>query len=172
MTTRGKAVGCRNEVRASLHPQSVNTVRISTLKIGGKIHIIHPFFRVGRGEDVVDNAAKGGIFGVIDKETGIVTRACDELGNRYVVHPDTKKPIVGFSIPQWEVAVDLSLKLAKVVPESVFTGWDLALTDKGWVMVEGNSRGQFICFQMATQNGFRKELEGLLGCKLREFCRK
>lgn len=101
-----------------------------------------------------------------------MTRIYDELGNRYVVHPDTKKPTVGFSIPQWEMAVDLSLKLSPVVPGSVYIGWDLALTDKGWVMVEGNSRGRFICFHMVIQNGFRKELEGLLGCKPREFCRK
>lgn len=58
-----------------------------------------------------------------------MTRIYDELGNRYVVHPDTKKPTVGFSIPQWEMAVDLSLKLSLVVPESVYIGWDLALTN-------------------------------------------
>ena len=51
---------------ALLHPQSVNTVRITTLRIGDETHIIHPFFKVGRGEDIVDNAAQGGIFGVID----------------------------------------------------------------------------------------------------------
>lgn len=162
----------QNEQMASLHPQSVNTVRISTLKMDGQVHIVHPFFRVGRGDDVVDNAANGGIFGVIDIASGIVTTACDELGNRYVVHPDTGMPIVGFTIPHWKEALDLAVELAGVVTESVFTGWDLAYTDSGWVMVEGNSRGQFICFQMATQEGFRKELEEILGCSLRQYCRK
>lgn len=162
----------QNEAMASLHPQSVNTVRISTLKIDGQVHVIHPFFRVGRGEDVVDNAAKGGIFGVIDIDSGIVTTACDELGNRYVLHPDTQKPVVGFAIPRWGDALALARELAEVVPESVFTGWDLAYTDEGWVMVEGNSRGQFVCFQMATQQGFRNELEGLLGRSLKEFCHR
>lgn len=157
---------------AALHPQSVNTVRITTYRSGDEIHIIHPFFKVGRGEDIVDNAAQGGIFGEIDIETGVVISACDKKGHRYVKHPETGVSLIGYVIPRWQEALDLSRELAMVVPEAAYTGWDLAYTDVGWVMVEGNARGQFICFQMAAQRGFRKELEGMIGCSLKRFCKQ
>ncbi len=162
----------QDEKMAMLHPSSVNTIRITTLRLGGKIHIINPFVRMGRGEDVVDNAAQGGIFAVIDKETGIITETSDELGNKYVIHPDTGTPIVGFTIPQWKEALALSKELSDVLPECRMVGWDLAYTKNGWVVVEGNSKAQFICFQIATQRGFRKELESLLGTSLKSFCRQ
>ena len=162
----------QDEKMAMLHPSSVNTIRITTLRLGGKIHIINPFVRMGRGVDVVDNAAQGGIFAVIDKETGIITETSDELGNKYVIHPETGTPIVGFTIPQWKEALALSKELSDILPECRMVGWDLAYTNNGWVVVEGNSKAQFICFQIATQRGFRKELESLLGTSLKSFCRQ
>ena len=155
---------------AQLHPQSVNTIRISTFKLNGHVYLIPPFIRMGRGENVMDNAAEGGIIGVIDVDTGIVTSACDEFGNWYVNHPETGARIVGFEIPQWEEALSLAKELIQVIPECKYAGWDLSYTDKGWVVVEGNSRAQFICFQTATQRGFRGELEEMLGQPLRKYC--
>lgn len=160
----------QSDKMASLHPQSVNTIRITTLNINGKLNIIHPFFKTGRGESIVDNGAAGGILGVIDMESGVVTEACDEMGNRYVLHPDTKVPLIGFVIPQWKEALALAVELSKVVPEARYIGWDLAHTDEGWVVVEGNSRGMFIGFQASSLQGIRSELESMLGCSLREFC--
>jgi hypothetical protein len=154
---------------AVLHPQSVNTVRITTLRVGDKINIIHPFFKVGRAGNIVDNAAQGGIFGVIDIDTGVVTSACDKHGNRYIRHPETGVQLIGFVIPKWEEALELSRELSKVVPEAIYVGWDLAYTEDGWVVVEGNSRAQFVCYQIAEQKGFRKELESMLGCSLKQF---
>lgn len=154
---------------AVLHPQSVNTVRITTLRVGDKINIIHPFFKVGRAGNIVDNAAQGGIFGVIDIDTGVVTSACDKHGNRYIKHPETGVQLIGFVIPKWEEALELSRELSKVVPEAIYVGWDLAYTEDGWVVVEGNSRAQFVCYQIAEQKGFRKELESMLGCSLKQF---
>ena len=48
-----------------------------------------------------------------------------------------------------------------MVPENRHTGWDLALTNDGWVLVEANRRTQF-GFQMSLQQGFRKEINGYL----------
>ena len=56
------------------------------------------------------------------------------------------------------MAVALAKELAGVIGTNHYVGWDLALTDKGWVMVEGNPRGQFI-MQIATRKGIKAELE-------------
>ena len=33
--------------------------------------------------------------------------------------------------------------MASECPDVHYVGWDLALTDDGWVMIEGNEDGQF-----------------------------
>ncbi len=101
----------------------------------------------------------------IDSETGILrTNGIDESNNEYARHPDTGIPIKGFKIPQWEEAVDLAKKLACVVPTNRYIGWDLALTDHGWVMVEGNSSAQMGLHQFCDLKGMRKNLDEL--CRL------
>ena len=146
---------------AQPHPQSVNTVRITTFRANGEMHILHPFMRVGCGDSIVDNAGRGGFFCAIDLETGIVFESVDESGNRYVVHPDTHVAILGFQVPRWQEAVSLAKELADVIPECRFVGWDLALTEDGWVMVEGNAHGQFLGFQLPRLQGAKKELLAL-----------
>ena len=149
----------QSDQMASIHPQSVNTIRIHTFNVKGQVHIhSRPFARFGRRGGVVDNAAQGGIFAAIDFKTGIVTAAMDEFGNKYIIHPETQKSIVGFQIPRWQEALIMAKELATVVPEAVSVGWDLACVDDGWVMVEGNSRGQFIGQQMFYRTGVREEL--------------
>ena len=162
----------QNEKMAVLHPSSVNTIRIATFRQGDKIHIVQPFVRMGRGDAIVDNAAQGGIFGIIDIDTGTITETSDEWGNKYVVHPDTGTPIVGYIIPEWKAALELAKELSGVVPTCQFVGWDFAYTDDGWVVVEGNSKAQFICFQTAPQKGYREKLEKMIGMSLKKFCRQ
>lgn len=145
-----------------LYPKSVNTVRITTLRMDDRVEIIHPFLRIGRGDMIVDNGGAGGIICLIDPETGKLIATRDEAGERYSVHPDTGEDIIGFQIPRWEEAVEFAKELAYVLPSNRYTGWDLAVTENGWVLVEANVRGQFIGWQITSLKGFRKEIESLL----------
>ena len=151
------------EELASFHPSSVNTIRLTTARQeNGEIYIIQrPFIRLGQQGRCVDNGGNGGIIAGIDYETGIIKGAVDERMNQYVIHPDSKKTILGFKIPKWEEAKAFVRELANVLPDLKYCGWDLALTDNGWVMVEANGKGLFIGFQMPTQEGFREEFENL-----------
>lgn len=146
---------------AEFHPSSVNTVRITTVrKPNGDVYVIHrPFMRIGRGGRCVDNGGNGGIIASIDYETGIVRGAIDESMERFVVHPDSGKTILGYQVPQWNELKKMAVEVAGALPELKYCGWDFALTDKGWVMVEANGKGLFIGFQMPTQEGFREEFE-------------
>lgn len=143
------------------HPASVNTVRVPTITIGEHVKVIHPFFRIGQHGNCVDNGGAGGIICALDVDQGTILAAADEYGNQYTTHPDTGTMIIGQTIPRWQEAKDLVAELAKIVPDNHYTGWDLALTDMGWVLVEANRRGQFI-WQIPTQVGFRKEINRIL----------
>ncbi len=155
---------------SKFHPPSVNTVRIITILTGKhhtehEVHIFFPFMRMGQNDMIVDNVSAGGIMASIDPETGILrTNGVDESNNEYVSHPNTGITIKGFKIPQWKEAVDLAKELACVVPTNRYIGWDLALTDNGWVMVEGNSSAQMGLHQFCDLKGMRKDLDEL--CKL------
>ena len=75
---------------AELHPESVNTIRISTINLGKTIETKWPVLRMGKGDSVVDNAAAGGIVAAIDETTGTIISAADEQrGSSYTIHPDT-----------------------------------------------------------------------------------
>lgn len=144
-----------------LNPNSVNTVRVPTIRYDNRVEVIHPFLRVGQGEAITDNAGSGGIICAVDVGTGKVYATSDEFGKKYDKHPTTKQQLIGFEIPRWKEAVELAKILAEVVPDNRYCSWDLALTEYGWCMVEGNARGQFI-WQIATQTGFRDEVMNIL----------
>lgn len=153
----------QSESMARFHESSVNTLRISTLRLNDRVEILWPFAKFGLGNAVVDNAASGGVLCPVDIDTGRIYRwAIDEKGNKYDAHPDSGIQFEGFVIPKWNYAIDLAKKLALVLPENRWIGWDVALTDKGWVMVEGNAYGQFIGMQLMLNKGIRSELDALV----------
>lgn len=153
---------CQSEEMAALNPGAVNTVRVPTLKLRDRVVVFGPFLRTGRGNAVVDNAFSGGILAAVDPESGIcISRGVDEKGRTYLRHPETHVCYPGFQIPRWDEAVAFVTQLANVVETNHYVGWDIALTDEGWVMVEGNPRGQLVA-QYATRKGVKQELESFI----------
>ena len=151
----------QDEIMAKFHPASVNTVRVPTIRMDDEVVVFHPFMRIGQGGKSVDNAGAGGVICAVNVEAGTLGAAADEHGNRFEAHPNSNEQIVGFTIPRWEEAKAFVKELAQVVPSNRYTGWDIALTEKGWVMVEANRRGQFV-WQIPEKKGTRKELKQLL----------
>lgn len=142
---------------AALHPQSVNTIRYASFFDDGKLTRMFAMLRMGCGESRIDNAGMGGIVTSVDVETGIAkTNGNRENGEQYEKHPDTNITIKGFQVPRWDELSALIEELVRVVPGQKFIGWDMALTDDGWVMVEGNSRPMLTGVQNCEQKGVRE----------------
>ena len=142
---------------------SVNTVRVMTFNTRGGIITPFGFFRTGRKNSFVDNAAIGGVFATIDTREGIVcSEGCDEKGNRYLAHPDSDMVMNGFALPDWEQALLLCKKAANKTPNLKYLAWDLAHTsDRGWVIVEVNTSGQMLN-QIGTLIGTKAELKDII----------
>ena len=151
---------------AELHPQSVNAVRATAVRgEDGKIHIFHPWIRIGINGSFVVSGILGAVSAEIDHETGIViTDGFQENGNVISVLPDSGIRLKGFQIPRWDELVSLVDELMEQMPEFGYIGWDLVLTPKGWCVMEGNYWGGFL-FQMISGKGCRKEFEDLIGWK-------
>ena len=153
---------------AALHPQSINTLRMSTIRRNGKVELFHPFMRVGCGDAVVDNGGSGGLLMPIDISTGTILCAANELGRSYENHPDTGIRLVGFSIPRWREAQALIDEIMTLFPNDGYISWDLALTDNGWLIIEGNSHGQF-AGQYALHRGIRDDFERIRETILKRY---
>lgn len=127
---------------AVLHAESINTLRLATFKIGEDVIVYGAGLRMGTGSAIVDNAGSGGIYCHINHEYGFVdTNAIDKKGHEYSHHPDTNIRFVGWEIPKWKEAVETVTAMAKVVEGATVISWDLALSEKGWCMVEANDVG-------------------------------
>ena len=156
----------QSEIMASFHEESVNTIRIATILCNDGVHILGACFRMGIGNSIVDNTGSGGIITSVDEESGIVyTKAISEFySEKYIRHPDSKKIILGFQMPDWEQLIQIIKEAATLLPEMRYIAWDFAHTNDGWVLVEANGSGKF-GMQMTDKIGRKNELLELINKK-------
>ncbi len=155
----------QNEVMEVLNPSSVNTVRCITLNTKDGMMIPYCFLKVGRKGSFVDNGGAGGILVGIDRKTGkLNTDGYDELNVRYGVHPDSGLLFKGYQLPDWEQAIKMCIEMAEQIPRVKYIGWDLAYTDSGWIVIEGNGMSQMIGPQILFRipGGIKTEMEAYM----------
>jgi len=120
-----------------LYQTSVNTMRMFTFIKNGQPHFLQAILKIGNG-GVVDNFSSGGMYTYVDDNGIVFVEAIDREDNIFYEHPISKTKIVGFKVPMFEDAVKLVKECAKVVPEISYVGWDVAISENGPVIVEGN----------------------------------
>ncbi len=120
-------------------PTSVNTIRIATLLGDKKQGVVYAFLRIGNGK-VMDNVDCGGMAARVDLKSGkLLTVGADKAGNTYEKHPITGTPIIGFTVPYFQEAMQMCMDAAQKVPQMRYIAWDVAVTAKGPCFIEGNS---------------------------------
>jgi len=120
---------------SDLHPNSINTIRVVTLK--GQVVVA--YLRIGNCGYVVDNLNHGGLAAPVDVIDGIIKYpAMDKNHNVYKSHPLTNKKIVGLKIPMWNKIIGLCEKAAKEIPEVGYVGWDVCVGEDKPFLIEGN----------------------------------
>lgn len=148
----------QNKEINKLCKESVNTIRIMTFSYNGKSEIVYAAMRIGNGINNVDNFHQGGMGCKIDLDKGIlIGDAIDKDLNHYDVHPVSKVKFDGFVIPNWEEAKRLVLSASLVNNNIHMVGWDVAITDDGATLIEGNRRPGFDLIQVLSKRG-RKDI--------------
>ena len=121
---------------------SVNTIRIVTMiDSKGIPHILTAALRCGVGDSVVDNFSTGGVGYPVNLEHGLIETFGVQITNRHrpiYIHPGTDIVMVGKKIPYWEEVIKMIKEAATVVPQLRYVGWDVAVTQQGPLIIEGN----------------------------------
>lgn len=134
---------------SKVYPYAVNTVRIVTLLKDDVCHFLCSFMRFGQGGSVIDNLHAGGIILGVNEETGIIeTNGVDWNGIVYENHPDTGQKLMGFKIPHYDLAREITEKAIRRVPGINYVGWDVAICQDKAVIIEGNSQPGLMAYQL------------------------
>ena len=121
----------------SLYENSVNTLRLFTFYKNGQSYFLQAILKIGNGS-IIDNFSNGGMYTYVDENGTVFVEAIDRDDNIYYEHPISHCKIVGFKVPMFQDAVNLVKECAKVIPEVSYIGWDVAISENGPVIVEGN----------------------------------
>jgi hypothetical protein len=119
---------------------------VSYLDSAGRVHIPVAWLRIIAGHTAFDNfnfGASGNVVATIDVVTGklkhVLSAAPDGLGLVELArHPATGRRFTGFSVPYLPEVRDLVTRAARAFVPLRTVGWDVAITDDGPSLIEGN----------------------------------
>lgn len=147
MLTQGRylaqATICQHPAMASLHTQSINSLRIVTVKSlkDGIIRVWPSILRIGTGNSIVDNTSQGGLCVGIDFETNHLKKwgfYKPQFGRKIDRHPDSNIVFADFEIPYLKEAQEKAVYFHSMLPGMQSVGWDIAIGENGPVFIEGN----------------------------------
>ena len=125
-----------------IHKKTINTLRIDTyIDKDKKTHVLSVLMRFGIGNSIIDNSCSGGFSISVNlltgKLQGIGRQVLPKGGNVYLKHPDSKVVLENFKVPFFDEACKLAISASNRLPTRL-VGWDIAITQNGPVIVEGN----------------------------------
>lgn len=121
-----------------LNSTSLNTIRIVTIHSENVFDVVSASLRIGAIGTKVDNVSQGGCCAMIDISTGKLVTKFIANAYRKVEGSQEGRDEIGFKIPYWEETINMVKSASKIIPEIHSVGWDVAITEKGPILIEGN----------------------------------
>lgn len=144
---------------ATLHPHSLNTFRVMTYIKGKQPLVLYCMLKFGNNNAQTDNAHTNGIYVKVNIKTGITENlAFNENLEEFNKHPLSNYNIDNITIPNFKYVLEIAKKAAMLFSNLTFVGWDIALTNSGPVVIEGNSSPGLTIIQR-THNGMEEFLK-------------
>jgi len=145
------------------------TLRIATfITEAREIEIIVAIQKIARGQVPIDNVGSGGMAAKVSL-TGELSPAyrLEPLGTtRFDHHPETGAPITGAVLPNFDIALEVARRAQAAVPQMRSIAWDIALTETGATIIEGNSYWGWEGMQRNVRHGL---LQGEFGREVRRL---
>ena len=153
----------QHEEMSRLHSQSINTIRLVTVRgiKDGRIHILPSILRIGTGDSVMDNTSQGGIAVGVNIETGNLKEFGffkPQYGTKTDVHPNSKIKFRDFQVPFFEEVKRQAVYFHSMLPQIHSVGWDIAVGPNGPIFVEGNDNWE-INGPQSCNGGMKKEFD-------------
>lgn len=146
-----------------LYPDSVNCMRMATVVWEGVSHVLYATLKTGNHGKFVDNLENGGYACHMSLETGEVVGPGHTNTQELVdAHPMTGVAFEGFRVPFFEEACELVKEAALVVPTVGYIGWDVAVTEEGPLIIEGNHFAAYDFPQMPDHSQTHRGLAATL----------
>jgi hypothetical protein len=148
-----------------LSPSGLNTLRVITqVNALGDVEILAARLRITINS-AVDNLAAGNIAAPVNLTTGVVEGPgvySDITKKDEAMHPVTKVSIIGFQIPFWNETITMITQAALANKQNRSIGWDIAITESGPELIEGNHDWCKLLWQLPVHRGLKPELEKYL----------
>jgi len=144
---------------------------VTLLTHEGDVEILGACFKLPGVDRGVDNLSQGGLNIAVDLDSGRLMEGVFYKSvppTRYRTHPLTGKDFYGFRLPLWDEVKRTALRAALAFPLARAIGWDIAATDRGPVLLEGNDSWAVEITQQAYGRGllqgrFKEAYEALSG---------
>lgn len=153
-----------------INPNVVCSLRICTLYKDGKVYLVGNAFRINQDESEIIGCTNDLYFS-LGKDGKIDSNVIDDYGKIYEEHPLTHKKFKEVKIPDVKEAFLMCQEAALKLPQVRYIGWDIAFTDNGPVMVEGNEYPGYGILQFYklknSKEGYLKVLSDILGDELK-----
>lgn len=129
---------------ADIWPETANTIRIVMLRNKDKKpKVVDSYIRFGTTKSgVVDNMSQGSVFCKINIEDGKFSDGHifgeDKEFADHEYHPESRKLLKG-CIPHWNLIIDKLVMIGEYIPQVVWMGFDIVVTENGFKILEINS---------------------------------
>ena len=154
-----------------LNPYAVNSFRIVTLVKDGKAYILANALRINLDDAIAIGCSDA--YGRLDETGHICSRVVDDVANVYECHPLAKIPFKDVVVPFVKESFEMAKEAALVVPEVRYVGWDIAITENGPLIMEGNEYPSYGLVQYYLFNdeheGHLKQIADILGDEMEKI---
>lgn len=129
----------QHETLSSIHPSSVNTIRMMSLFLDGETTILSSLLRMGAGGAHVDNGSSGGVFCGINEDGTLREKGHYTDGRICTQHPQGLV-FKGFKVVGYERCREIIKKVAsRMATATRLISWDFAIgTDGEPILIELN----------------------------------
>lgn len=158
-------VQSENSIKNLAPVEATSTIRINSyLDKSNNVELCSAFIKLPSQGSVSDNMNSGSIGIAIDFHTGQLSKegitakgSTDLNGQRIIRHPNSDLDFGGTILPFWPDTLAVIKRLHLIFNKLRFIGWDIAITDNGPVVIEGNSVGDVLFEQLISDAYFPKK---------------
>jgi len=141
----------------------------SFLNVDGSIairYVLAKLTAIGLVSDNFSGGSSGNMLATIDIDTQRICRVIrkfnDGLLHEITHHPDTGTDLRNYHFPNFDEVLALAQRCAQAFAQVPAVGWDIVLTDRGAVVLEGNPMFDPIGPQLCANRGVRNIIPKLM----------